>query len=205
MSKHLSGVMVAVIAATMLVPSPAFADHRPGNVVVMGGTMALTGPSAVPAGLMLEGRTLYVDELNARGGLLGHKIVLKTYDDKKDKRTAIEFYEKLITEDRVDILLGPYSSAITDTVANVMERYRQPFVSYAIASEIYQRGRKGIFSIPQVYSLDRAKGLLRVAKKIGVKRIALISRASKSGRLQLVGGQRWAKKLGLTVVFSNSG
>ena len=43
MNKHLSGVMVAVFAAAMLFPSPASADHRPGNVVVMGGTLALTG------------------------------------------------------------------------------------------------------------------------------------------------------------------
>ncbi len=97
MNKHLSAVMVAAFAAAMLVPSPAFAQHRPGNVVVMGGTISQTGKRAVAAGLMLEGRKIYVEELNARGGLLGHKVELKYYDDKSDKRTAIELYEKLIT------------------------------------------------------------------------------------------------------------
>ncbi len=43
MSKHLSGAMVAVFAAAAFVTAPTFAGHRPGNVVVMGGTMALTG------------------------------------------------------------------------------------------------------------------------------------------------------------------
>ncbi len=50
MNRHLSGVMVAVFAAAMLFPSPAFADHRPGDVVVMGATLSLTGPKSGPGG-----------------------------------------------------------------------------------------------------------------------------------------------------------
>ena len=202
MSKHLSGIVAVVLAAAMLVPSPALADHRPGNVVVMGGTISQTGSRAVGGGLLLEGRKLYVDELNARGGLLGHRVELKIYDGKSNKRTAIELYERLIAEDKVDLVLGPYGSAHTDAVANVMERYRQPFVSYAVSSAIYQRGRKYVFSQPTPYGPNRAEGLLRVAKKIGVKRIAILSRANKLGRMILVGGQRWAKKFGLEVVLA---
>ncbi len=97
--------MVAVLAAAQLITAPAFADHRPGNVVVMGGTISKTGHGAVRAGRFYNGRELYVDELNARGGLLGHRVELKIYDDKSDKRTAIELYEKLITEDKVDLNL----------------------------------------------------------------------------------------------------
>ncbi len=74
MNRHLTGVMVAVIAATSLLTAPVFADHRPGNVVVMGGTLQLTGrPAARLARVerIHNARKLYVDELNARGGLLG--------------------------------------------------------------------------------------------------------------------------------------
>jgi branched-chain amino acid transport system substrate-binding protein len=201
MNRHLTGVMVAVFAAAILINTPAFADHRPGNVVVMGGTISKTGGRAVVAGLILEGRKMYVEELNARGGLLGHKVVLKFYDDRSKKRTALEGYEKLITEDKVDLVLGPYGSFLTDPVANVMERYQQPFVAHASDPAIYERGRKYIFSQPTPFNLDRAEGLLRVAKKIGVKRIALITRAGKAGQYILVGGQRWAKRLGLEVVL----
>ncbi len=113
MGKHLSGVIIAAFAAAMLFPTPSLADHRPGNVVVMGGTLSLTGRFAVRARRYLNARNLYVDELNARGGLLGHRVVLKIYDDKSDIRTAIELYGKLITEDRVDLVLGPYGSVLT--------------------------------------------------------------------------------------------
>ncbi len=49
MSKHLSSVMVAVLAAAMLYPALAFADHRPGNVVVMGGTLSLKAGRTLPS------------------------------------------------------------------------------------------------------------------------------------------------------------
>ncbi len=67
MNRHLTGVMIAVLAAVFL-PAPAFADHRPGNVVVMGGTLGLTGRLAAPAKRLYNSYKLYVDELNARGG-----------------------------------------------------------------------------------------------------------------------------------------
>ena len=129
MNRHLTSVMAAVIAATTLFTAPALADHRPGNVVVIGGSWALTGGYAEAARGMLIGRKLFVDELNARGGLLGHRIELKIYDDNSDKRTAIELYERLITEGAVDLLLAPYSSSINDAVANVTERYKRPFIT----------------------------------------------------------------------------
>jgi len=95
--------MNAVLAAAVLHAGTAFADYRPGNLVVMGGTLSLTGRFAEPAGRYYKGRKLYVDELNARGGLLGHRVELRILDDKSDKRTAIELYEKLITQDKVDL------------------------------------------------------------------------------------------------------
>ena len=143
MNRHLTGVIGVALAATVLHSAPAFADHRPGNVVLMGGTLPLTGRYLVPAGRFHNGRKLYVDELNARGGLLGHKVELRILDDKSEIRTATELYEKLTIQDKVDIVLGAFSSHLTDPVANVMERYRRPFIPEAGADIIWQRGRNG--------------------------------------------------------------
>ena len=201
LNRPLSGVMVAAFVAALHITAPALADHRPGNVVVMGGTVSQTGRYVEPAGRQYNGIKLYVDELNARGGLLGHKVELKIYDDKSDRRTAIELYEKLITEDKVDLVVGPYSSALTDPAANVMERYKQPFLAHGSNPMIFQRGRKYIFAVPKTFGPEYHKGALHLAKQIGVKRIALISEANASGRKQTVGAQRWAKKLGFNVVL----
>ena len=204
MNRHLTGVMAAVFTATVLIAAPAFADHRPGNVVVMGGTVSLTGRFEQPAGRIHNGQKLYVEELNARGGLLGHKVELKFYDDKSDRRTAIELYEKLITEDKVDLVLGPYGSYLNDAVANVMERYKQPYVAHGNAPVIYERGRRYVFRNVMPISWDLQEGAQHLAKKIGVKRIAIISRTDTSGRGgEFLGAQEWAKKLGLDIVLSD--
>ena len=204
MSKHLSGVMVAAFVAAMLFTAPAFADHRPGNVVVMGGTASLTGRYAVPDGRVQNARKLYVDELNARGGLLGHKVEYRIFDDKSDRQTALRLYEKLIMEDEIDLFLGPYGSNLTDAVANVMERYRRPFFGTGSAPIIFQRGRKYVFQIPQVIASDRQTGALYLAKAMGIKRIAVIGGGELFPRQVTEGALNWAKKLGLEVVLLES-
>jgi branched-chain amino acid transport system substrate-binding protein len=203
-NRHLTALLIAALAVALL-SATAFADHRPGNVVVMGGTLALSGRYAEPAGRYLNARKLYVDELNAHGGLLGHNVELRILDDKSDTRTAIELYERLITQDKVDLVLGPYSSAITDAVANVMERYKRPFVAPGAASKgIWQRGRKYVFSVPRTVAQDYQKGALQIAKEMGIKRIAVIGEGSLFPRQSTEGTLEWAKKLDLEVVLLQS-
>ncbi len=203
MKKHpLAILSAAVLAAAVLFTAPAFADHRPGNVVVMGGTVSQTGLYVEPAGRQYNGVKLYVDELNARGGLLGHAVELKIYDDKSDRGTAARLYEKLITEDKVDLVVAPYGSGRNDAVANVTERYKRPFVAQGSNPVIWQRGRKYAFTVPKAFGENYQKGPLHLAKQIGVKRIAYIALAEAPTRRHLVGAQEWAKKFGLNVVLA---
>jgi branched-chain amino acid transport system substrate-binding protein len=195
--------MIAVLVAAVLYAGAAFSDHRPGNLVVMGGTLSFTGRYAEPASRYYNARRLFVDELNARGGLLGHRVEMRILDDKSDKRTAIELYEELITQNKVDLFLGPYSSGITDAVANVMERYKQPFLAIASSKVIWQRGRKYVFN-QLALAQDFQKGALHLAKQIGVERIAIIGEGSLFPRQASEGALRWAKKIGLEVVLLES-
>ena len=111
------GLIGLLVAAFVLAAGAAWGKHRPGNLVVFGGAISQTGRYAEPAGRMYNSVRLWVDEVNLRGGLLGHKVVMTMLDDKSDKQTSIKLYEKLITEDKVDLLMAPYSSGITDAVA----------------------------------------------------------------------------------------
>jgi len=201
MYKLLSVAVAALAATTMLFGAPAFADHRPGNVVVMGGSWALSGGYAEAARGMLIGRKLFVDELNARGGLLGHRVELRILDDNSDRRTAIELYERLITENKIDLLLAPYSSSINDAVANVTERYKRPFIITGNSPVIFQRGRRYVFRPPLVIAQDYQKGPLYLAAQLGVKRIAIIGEGSLFPRQVTEGAMEWARKLGLEVVL----
>ncbi len=203
MKRHFKTVLFVGLAAVVLAAT-ALADHRPGNVVVVGGTLALSGRYAEPASRYLNAWKLYVDELNQRGGLLGHKVELMIRDDKSDTRTAIELYEKLITIDKVDLIQGPYSSAITDAVANVMEVHKRPFVGSGASKAIWERGRRYIFSLPQAQAPAYQNGALHIAKELGIKRIAIIGQGSLFPRQATAGALELAKKLDLEVVFLQS-
>jgi branched-chain amino acid transport system substrate-binding protein len=197
-------LMAVVVALFVLGAGPASAGHRPNNEVLVGGAISQTGRYAEPAGRQVNSIKLWVDEVNGRGGLLGHKINLILLDDKSDTQTAIKLYEKLITEDKVDIVLAPYSSGITEAVANVNERYKMPFVAYGAASTpIWEKGRKYIFNIVDVAE-NYQKGAVHLAKQIGVKRGAVIGEDSLFPRQSAKGAKEWAKKLGIEIVVEEN-
>ena len=199
--RTLAGILVAVI---VLGAGTAWASHRPNNEVLLGGAISQTGQYAEPAGRQVNSIKLWVDEVNARGGLLGHRVVVRLLDDKSDTQTAIKLYEKLITEDKVDLLLAPYSSGITEAVANVNERYKMPFVAYGAASTpIWEKGRRYIFNIVAVAE-DYQKGAVHLAKQIGVHKIAIIGQDSLFPRQAGKGAKDWAKKLGIDVVLEEN-
>ena len=199
------GTLAGILAAFLVLGAgTAWASHRPNNEVLLGGAISQTGRYAEPAGRQVNSIKLWVDEVNGRGGLLGHKIVLRLLDDKSDTQTSIKLYEKLITEDKVDLLLAPYSSGITEAVANVNERYKMPFVAYGAASSpIWEKGRKYIFNIVAVAE-DYQKGAVHLAKQVGVKRAAVIGEDSLFPRQSGKGAKEWAKKLGIEIVVEEN-
>ena len=189
--------------AIILVLAPTTVRAEPKEAVV-GGAISQTGRYAEPAGRQVNSIKMWVDEVNGRGGLLGRKIKLVLLDDKSDTQTAVKLYEKLITEDKVDVLLAPYSSGITEAVANVNERYKMPFIAYgASSSPIWEKGRKYIFSIVAVAE-DYQKGSLHLAKQIGVEKIAIIGEDSLFPRQSGIGAKQWADKLGIQVVLQEN-
>ena len=193
--------LAALAALLMAGADPAWAQ---GKEVVFGGAISQTGRYAEPAGRQVNSIKLWVDDVNARGGLLGRKIRLILLDDKSDTQTAIKLYEKLITEDKVDVLLAPYSSGITEAVANVNERYKMPFVAYGAASTpIWEKGRKYIFNIVDVAE-NYQKGAVHLAKQIGVTKAAIIGEDSLFPRQSGKGAKDWAAKLGIEIVVEEN-
>jgi len=126
------------------------------------------------------------------------------YDDQSSTQTAQRLYEKLITEDKVDAVMGPYSSAISEAVANVTEKYKKVMVApLAATTSIFKKGRKYAFMVispAEVY----LEGLVDIAAKRGYKTIAIINEDTLFPKSSAQGTEELAKKAGLQVVFKES-
>ncbi|HYA37758.1 MAG TPA: amino acid ABC transporter substrate-binding protein [Candidatus Methylomirabilis sp.] len=169
--------------------------------IVVGASVALTGKYARTGQEQLQGFQMWVDEVNARGGLLGRKVALKYYDDESKPETGAKLYEKLITDDKVDLLIGPYSSDVTMAASTVAEKYNFPMVSSgASATQIWERGYKNIFGL---YTLAETymNPILDFAKSKGLHKIALIYENTEFPRAIASGVKSKAKQLGMNVVF----
>jgi len=172
--------------------------------IKIGASLSLTGTYAQPGSYQKEGYELCQDHLNAKGGLLGRKIEFVFYDDQSMPATGVRLYEKLITEDKVDAVMGPYSSPITEAVANVSEKYQKVMVSpLAATTSIFKKGRKYIFMVisPAEAYLD---GLVDMAAKRGLKTIAVINEDTLFTKASAVGVAEIAKKKGMQVVFQEA-
>ncbi len=172
--------------------------------IKIGASLSLTGTYAQPGSYQKEGYELCQDHLNAKGGLLGRKIEFVFYDDQSMPATGVRLYEKLITEDKVDAVMGPYSSPITEAVANVSEKYQKVMVSpLAATTSIFKKGRKYIFMVisPAEAYLD---GLVDMAAKRGLKTIAVINEDTLFTKASAVGVAEIAKKKGMQAVFQEA-
>ncbi|PYM75914.1 MAG: hypothetical protein DME10_02700 [Candidatus Rokuibacteriota bacterium] len=167
----------------------------------IGASLSLTGTYAKPGTYQKEGYEICADELNAKGGLLGRKVEFVMYDDQSSTQTAQRLYEKLITEDKVEAVMGPYSSAITESVAGISEKYKKVMVSpLAATTSIFRQGRKYIFMVisPAEFYLG---GLVDMGAKRGLKTIAIVNEDTLFPKATVVGTEELAKKRGLQVVL----
>ena len=107
--------------------------------IVIGVSQALTGDKSSPGTDIEHGYQVWVKEINAAGGLLGRQVVLKEYDNQSLADTAVSQMERLATVDKVDLMFGPFSSALTIPTSAVAEKYKYAFIEGA-------GGAPGVFS-----------------------------------------------------------
>jgi branched-chain amino acid transport system substrate-binding protein len=167
----------------------------------IGASLSQTGSFAALGQNQLRGYQLCIKHANEKGGVLGRKLELIVEDDQSQAPVAVGIYEKLITQVKVDAILGPYSSPITEAVANVSEKYRLPMVApLASTTSIFRKGRKFVFMVQssaEVY----LEGLIDIAVKRGLKTVAIIGEDNIFSRATAQGTDELARKRGLQVVF----
>ncbi|HEY8817498.1 MAG TPA: amino acid ABC transporter substrate-binding protein [Candidatus Limnocylindrales bacterium] len=99
--------------------------------IVIGVSQALTGDKSDPGTGIEHGYQTWVKEINDAGGLLGRQVVLKEYDNQSLADTAVSQMERLATVDKVDLMFGPFSSALTIPTSAIAEKYKYAFIEGA--------------------------------------------------------------------------
>lgn len=201
------GTLAALVAAAALMAScggqaPEATSTK--SPITLGGSISETGNFSADAIYQLRGIELAVAQINQKGGVLGRQLTFKYYDDKSDAGTAVRLYERLVTVDKVDFLLGPYSSGITQAVASIPNKYGIVSIDAAASlPTIFQAPNQYNFSdiatsdtyIDQVLPIAKAHGFTKVALLIFNSAYSLVCGSSRKAQ---------AQQLGLDLVYENT-
>jgi branched-chain amino acid transport system substrate-binding protein len=116
-------VLFAVAGGVTAAPS--------GQPIRIGGTLALTGPLAPTALLHKIAGEIYIEELNKANGLLGRPVEWVLLDDQSKPDLTRSLYEKLITVDKTDLIIGPYATGAILAGMGVAQRYQKMYVHHS--------------------------------------------------------------------------
>ena len=123
-----------------------------GETITFGAPLGLTGSLTKESTLTQQGYDLWVDWINQQGGIklngVKHPVKIKYYDDTSSANQSAVLMQKLITEDKVNFLLGPYGSAATATAAAIAEQNQVPMVeANGAAQAIFNQSYKYTFGV----------------------------------------------------------
>lgn len=155
-------------------PGGSAAPEAPKSIRI-GYALPLSGPYAIGAGVTtLPNYKLWVEQVNAQGGIMlskyGKRVPVEVieYDDRSDPETQVRLTERLILQDKVDLLLAPYNTAFHMAVAPVYDKYGYPLLGVtAISGKVKQvatRWPYAFWLIPQPD--DLAGHLVQVLKEL---------------------------------------
>lgn len=195
-NQFLSTMIILLLPA--MLSSCGTHSERP---ILIGATMSQTGALATQGIAAINGYVLCQNHINESGGVLGRDVEFLIYDDQSNSETAIALYEKMITEDGVDAIMGPYGSTLTEAVAPVTERHRMVHISpLAATTSIWEQGREYLFMVLPPAELFLA-GLIEMAYDNGLDRVGIIQQDALFPRAAGNGAAELVLEKGLTLTF----
>jgi branched-chain amino acid transport system substrate-binding protein len=157
-----------------------------GDSIKIGSFLAVTGPASFLGDPELKTLQMYVEQINAKGGVNGKELELVHYDTSGKAKEAVSFAKRLVKKDRVDVIVGGSTSGTTMAAVPIVGKSRIPFISLAGSVKIIDPVKKWVFKVPHTDRMAAAKIFADMQKR-GLTRLALISGDGgfgKSGRAQ---------------------
>ena len=189
---------IATFVQFASIASIAFAAHAAPPIKI-GSFLSVTGPAAFLGDPEQKTLELYVDKINAAGGVLGRKLQLIAYDSGGNADKARTFVKRLLEEDKVDAIVGGSTTGETMAVIPLIEQAGVPFISLAGAVVIVEPVKKWVFKTPATDRMACEK-IFADMKARNISKIGLISGSGgfdKSMRAQCM---NVAPKYGIDIV-----
>ena len=142
---------VAAVSTTLVLGGNALAKVE-GDTIILGSSISLTGKYATNGLHTQRGYDYAVKMINDNGGVIvdgkPYQLAVKYYDDESTPARGAQLAERLIQQDGVEYMLGPYSSGMTKAIAPVSEKFGVPMVEAEGASRsLFTQGYKYLFAV----------------------------------------------------------
>ena len=191
---------VAVFAANL--PTTALAQGAP---VKIGMSMPQTGGLGAGGQAALLALRMWVDDVNAKGGLLGRKVELIAYDDQSNGANTPGIYTKLIDVDKVDLLIAPYATNVTAPIMPlVKERGLMLMGNFSFQVNAKVQHDMWFNNAPWNDARGWSEGFLELGKKAGAKSIAIFAADAEFQQNLANGARELIKKTGWNVVYDQN-
>ena len=189
--------------------TPSSSNGGPsGTPIKVGVSLSLTGQFSADGQASLRGYRLWVEDVNGNGGLLGRPVKLVVLNDNSDPNTVQKNYKVLITQDQVNLTLGPFSSLLTVPAATVAHRYGFAMTAgSATAPSVYSASLPNLFSTSAPVARQMAPfanwvAALPPGQRPKTAAYAMVADPFADPPVQQV--QASLEKAGVTTVYSNS-
>ena len=169
--------------------------------ILVGQTAGFTGTSAVGVKEITDGALLYIDTINARGGVNGQKIELIQLDDKFDPKLAAENARALIEQRNVVAMFLNRGTPHTEAIIPVLDQHGVALIGPSTgAMVLHQPVKKHVFNVRATYQREAERAVMHLVT-IGIDRIAVVHVDDSFGNDILVGAQRGLEQAKLKPVL----
>lgn len=179
------------------------AGHQASAQIKIGSVLSVTGPASFLGDPEKKTLEMYVDEINAKGGVNGQKLQLVVYDDGGSADNARTFATRLIEEDKIFAMVGGSTTGATLAMIPVFEDAKIPFISLAGAIQIVEPVRSWVFKTPHTDKMACEK-IFTDLKTRKLTTIALISGTDAFGKSMRDQCVAVAPKAGITIAIEES-
>lgn len=189
------------------------ANAQDGKPIVVGGTLGLTGVYAEPSSDYKAVYDRWLDQVNRKGGLLGRPVKMVIYNDESTPTVAQQLYNRLLDQDKVDLVLAPFSTFVGGAIVPmVMSHKKLLFNGGFVGINIFKNAKGAIIGSYTYQEPDYTRGLFELIKSLPAdkrpKRAAIFTAQNpfplivRDGVGGVGGALNYAKEAGVQVVVN---